>query len=350
MHPKQPSTQLKMFSWVIVIGALWIMALITLMLFQFKSPIFEKDKTLAILELVENNVTLNEPISPLPVITTLDVNKIALGRQLFEDPILSENNSLSCNSCHNLQQGGVDHLLVSKGIGVANDRNTPTIYNVGFNFRQFWDGREITLEDELFAHTNKTNEMGLSMVQIAQKLQSNVLYQEQFKNVYGSDIISENTVVDAITTFERALVTPAPIDDWLRGNKKALTDKQKKGYQLFKSYGCVSCHQGVNVGGNMFEKLGIFQNILDEEKTHRDLGRFNITQQEENKLEFRVPSLRNVALTAPYLHDGSVNTLREAIMLMSQSQLGISLQASDVDAIENFLESLTGQTPQALLQ
>jgi cytochrome c peroxidase len=192
--------------------------------------------------------------------------------------------------------------------------------------------------------------MGLSMAQIAQKLRSNTRYQEQFKNVYGSDTISENYVVDAITTFERALVTPAPLDDWLRGNQKALTDKQKKGYQLFKSYGCVGCHQGVNVGGNMFEKLGIFRNVLDEDKAQRDLGRFNITKLEENKLEFKVPSLRNVALTAPYLHDGSVKTLREVIMLMLQFQLGVTLQASEIDAIENFLESLTGSMPQVLLQ
>jgi cytochrome c peroxidase len=231
MHHKQHATQLKIFSWVIVLGALWIIALITLMRFQSALPVFEPDKTLATFELVENDVTLNEPISPLPIITTLDDNKVALGRQLFEDPILSENNTLSCNSCHKLQQGGVDNLPVSNGItGVANERNTPTIYNVSFNFRQFWDGREITLEDQLIAHTNKANLMGLSMAQIAQKLRSNTRYQEQFKNVYGSDTISENYVVDAITTFERALVTPAPLDDWLRGNQKAPRGQWRREY------------------------------------------------------------------------------------------------------------------------
>ena len=284
------------------------------------------------------------PIEPLSTVNfNLDENKLALGKNLFSDSRLSSNNT-SCATCHNLDTAGIDNLPVS--LSVNNQPlsfNSPTVFNSGLNFKQFWDGRAATLEEQIEEPINNPLEMASSWSEIIPKLESDSEYVKAFNNIYD-DGIQKSNIKDAIADFERSLLTPSRFDSFLEGEETAITPQEKKGYELFQSYGCIACHQGVNVGGNMFQALGIFNDYFSQQDdvSSNDLGRFNITQQESDRYVFKVPSLRNVELTAPYFHDGHVETLIEAIKIMAEYQLGRAISKEDIESITAFLHSLNG--------
>ncbi len=288
----------------------------------------------------------DEPITPIPLVSHLDQNKVALGQRLFSDTILSADNTISCASCHDLARGGVDRLPRSTGIGGAVGAiNAPTVFNSGFNFRQFWDGRAATLEDQIDGPVQNPKEMGAVWPDVISKLENDAAYHRDFAALYKAGIKRE-TVKDAIATFERSLVTPnGKFDRFLRGEKNAIDGEEYAGYFLFKNLGCISCHQGVNVGGNMYEKLGLVENYFEHRGNiqKEDLGRYNLTHNEDHRYEFRVPSLRNVALTAPYFHDASADSLEKAVAVMAKYQLGIDLQQVEISRIVRFLNTLTGE-------
>jgi cytochrome c peroxidase len=287
-----------------------------------------------------------EPVLPLPLHLDLDQSKVDLGRRLFLDPRLSHDNTIFCGSCHRLELGGTDRRIRSLGIaGAEGDVNAPTVFNSGLNFRQFWDGRAATLEDQIDGPVNNPKEMGSSWPEVIGKLGQDREYVRAFRALYP-DGLQSATIKDAIATFERSLITPnSPFDRFLRGDGQALTEQQLAGYRLFKAYGCVACHQGVNIGGNMFQKFGVARDYFADRGhvTTSDLGRFNVTGLERDRYRFKVPSLRNVALTAPYFHDGSAATLEQAVNIMARYQLGRTLPPHDRDLIVGFLRTLTGE-------
>lgn len=285
-----------------------------------------------------------EPITPLPERVELDARKVALGERLFNDVRLSADDSLSCASCHALNKGGTDHQAHSVGIGgVRGKVNAPSVFNSGFNFRQFWDGRAANLEEQAAGPVHNPIEMGSSWQQVLGKLERDRDIVDLFAALYPDGLQSHN-IQDAIATFERSLITPSRFDRFLRGERDALSAREQAGYLLFKDYGCTACHQGMNVGGNLYQSFGIFGNyFLDRGKdTLEDQGRYNVTKREEDRHRFKVPSLRNVALTAPYFHDGSVPQLHEAIRVMGRYQLGRVLNDQEIADIAAFLGSLSG--------
>lgn len=286
-----------------------------------------------------------EPIRPLPISVSLNPRKVALGRSLFSDPALSRDGTVSCASCHALDSGGTDHRQHSMGLHRTEGAvNAPTVFNVGFNFRQFWDGRAETLEAQIDGPLQSPGEMGSDWRDVLPRLRGLKDYAAGFAQTY-SDGISADNVRNAIAEFERSLITPnARFDRFLRGDSAALTDEEKAGYLKFKSYGCISCHQGVNVGGNMFQRMGVIGDYFADRGnvTQADYGRFNVTKDEADRYTFKVPSLRNVELTAPYFHDGSAQTLDEAVAIMAKYQLGRQLPPQDRDQLVKFLKTLTG--------
>jgi cytochrome c peroxidase len=286
-----------------------------------------------------------EPISPIPRSLPLDARKVALGKRLFLDARLSRDDSLACASCHDLAKAGADGQKTSIGVsGQRADRNAPTVFNAVFNFRQFWDGRAATLEDQVDGPVGNPKEMASSWPAIMAKLVQDREYRAAFERIYGA--MEPAHVRNAIAEFERSLITPGSrFDLYLEGDRTALTDGERRGDQLFKSYGCVACHQGVNVGGNLYQRLGVLRAFGDGSASvdPADVGRMAITRKQEDLLVFKVPGLRNVALTAPYFHDGSVEKLEQAVVLMGQYQLGVAIPNEDVARIVQFLHTLTGE-------
>ena len=287
----------------------------------------------------------NEPIQPLPLEIKLDSKRVALGEKLFNDKRLSKDDTLACVSCHELGKGGVDRTRVSTGIGGAKGSiNAPTVFNSGFNFRQFWDGRAASLEELAAGPVHDPKEMGSNWPEVQAKLGRDQALVAEMKSAYADGLNPKN-IQDAIATYERSLVTPSRFDRHLRGDKTAITAEEQQGYQLFKSYGCVACHQGVNVGGNMFQVFGVIGDYFKKRGgvNDADLGRYNVTKAESDKHVFKVPGLRNVALTAPYFHDGSAATLEDAVDVMFRFQLGRAAPAKDKESIVKFLRSLNGE-------
>ena len=287
------------------------------------------------------STVLSAPIKPIPQSMNVDHKKVVLGQKLFFDPQLSADGTISCASCHDLENGGDDGRKFSIGVnGKKGNINAPTVYNAVFNFRQFWDGRAEDLKAQVFGPIENPVEMNMTMAQTVDKLKQNTMYLSDFAAVYADGITKEN-VADAIAEYEKTLVTPnAPFDRYLKGEKNAIDPEAEEGYELFKSKGCIVCHNGVNVGGNFYNKFGIFKDANSSA-----LGRYNITKKEEDKFVFKVPSLRNVALTAPYMHDGRADTLEEAVEIMSEHQLGRYMSKEEIEKIVAFLKSLTGEIP-----
>lgn len=288
----------------------------------------------------------NEPIRPLPSLQSLhlDGRKVKLGEALFNDVRLSKDNSVTCASCHQIGLGGADGRKTSVGVrGQIGPINSPTVLNSGFNFRQFWNGRARSLEEQAGGPVNNPLEMGSNWNEVVSKLNKDSVMVSRFRAIYPDGITGEN-VSDAIATYERSLVTPSRFDRFLQGDDNAISEDEKRGYQLFKEYGCVACHQGVNVGGNMFQKFGVFSNYFDTRGnvTEADLGRFAVTKRNKDRHVFKVPSLRNVELTAPYFHDGSSATLDEAVDVMFANQIGRIATDEERPLIVKFLRSLTG--------
>jgi cytochrome c peroxidase len=281
----------------------------------------------ALLQVSESSATpAVEPITRVPEPPAVDPLRVALGERLFQDPRLSRGNTRKCSSCHDLGTNGASrNVRDTAPDGSPLSLNTPTVFNSTLCFRLGWDGEFRTLEAQAAASLQNPLIMDSRMDEVVGKLSGDSDLVHQFNLAYGHGPDAAS-ILNAIATFERSLITPASrFDRWLAGDAAALSAQQIDGYRLFKSLGCVSCHQGVNVGGNMFQRHGIFH----------PLGR-------EEPQVLRVPSLRNVATTAPYFHDGSAATLDEAVRKMADAQLNLTLTEPQVDAIVAYLHSLTG--------
>ncbi|VVM70617.1 cytochrome-c peroxidase [Pseudomonas fluorescens] len=289
---------------------------------------------------------LDEPLKPLPPAPQQNPLRVELGRQLFNEPRLSVNNTLSCASCHRLESGGADTRAFSIGFaGQPVTINTPSVFNATLNFRQFWNGRADTLESQIHEVVKSPSEMGSNWEHVVQVLAADPGYRSAFGNAYP-DGVTMNNVQNALATYERTLLSSnSRFDQYLLGDTDILTTEEKYGYQRFKEYGCIACHQGVNIGGNMYQKFGVMGDYFKVRgnPTDADLGRYLVTQDEEDRNVFKVPSLRNVAVTAPYFHDGSANTLEEAVDVMFTFQLGRIPSAEDKTLIIKFLKTLTGE-------
>jgi cytochrome c peroxidase len=327
---------------IYVLALMFFASLLVLLWLHFSSFQPSALTTTKLLEIAQTN----EPIQPIPQEIALDLPKVALGEKLFQDVRLSRTNQVSCLSCHSFSLGGADRRSHSLGInGTPTQVNTPTVFNARFNFRLNWDGKFTNLSDHLDVLMNNPQVMGTQWSGAIQVLQQVPEYVQSFDRIY-SDGLTQFNIKDAIVAYELSLNTPnARFDRYLKGDKKALTVSEKEGYELFKAYGCISCHQGVNVGGNLFQPFGVIGNYFADrgKVTPADLGRFNITQNEADRYVFRVPSLRNVALTAPYFHDGSAQTLEQAIAVMTKYQLGRPLEKQQIERIAQFLNTLTGE-------
>ena len=289
-----------------------------------------------------------EAIEPLPEqVTDVEPMKVKLGEKLFADRRFSADGSVSCQSCHLPHAGGADPRRHSvSAFGKVRPINSPTIYNVRFNTSGLnWTGRTKDLEAQISGSVGNADTMAHDWEKVIQVLAADPAMVAEFKAAYGGDdAVSRKNAMHAIVSFEKSLVTPSRFDDWLRGQDDAVTAQEKRGYEAFKNYGCVACHSGINVGGNTFMRFSPFGDYFGErEKKGRgalvdaDKGRFTVTRKDEDLHVFRVPPLRNVVLTAPYFHDGAVDTLDEAIALMGRHQLGREIPPADRKDIAAFL-------------
>jgi cytochrome c peroxidase len=274
---------------------------------------------------------------------------IQLGRMLYYDARLSKNHDISCNTCHDLKAFGVDNLALSPGHrGQFGDRNSPTVYNAAGRHAQFWDGRAKDVEEQATGPIMNPVEMAMpDEARVVDTLRSIPEYVELFAKVFPEEKepITLANVGNAIGAFERGLVTPSRWDRFLDGDHDALTAEEQAGFQKFVAVGCTTCHMGTYVGGTMFQKLG----LVKPWPSDKDLGRFAETKLESDKFLFSVPTLRNIAKTGPYFHDGSVESLDEAVRLMATHQLGRDLEDGDVQSIVTWLHTLTGEIPQAYI-
>ena len=292
----------------------------------------------------------NEPIQPIPIAFDYDRAKVELGKKLFFEPRLSKSGWISCNSCHNLSTGGADNLPTSIGhkwfLGPI---NSPTVLNSKFNLAQFWDGRAKDLKEQAGGPIANPFEMGSRHELAVSVLQSIPQYVKWFNDVYASkemytdEKIDIDQVTDAIAAFEETLTTPnSRFDQWLNGYDKSISESELEGYTLFKDKGCITCHNGVGVGGNSYQKFGVAK-PYDKDTT--TLGRYNVTNDDKDKFVFKVPLLRNIELTAPYFHDASTWDLGEAVNIMAEYQLGVTLTDDETKKIVAFLRTLTGDQP-----
>lgn len=287
-----------------------------------------------------------EPIAPVVAAESLDQAKTALGDSLFNDARLSHDDVIACASCHRLDLSGDDGQIRSAAAdGGSLDFNSPTVFNAFLSFRLNWRGNFRSIEEQNEAVLLDHRLMNTSWEELLPKLRSDPDYAARFRALYGT-APDRTTVLDALAVFQRSLATTnARFDRYLRGERDAITADEEQGYRLFRAYGCIACHQGVNVGGNLFQKFGIFQNPFagQESLSMADQGRLAITGDASDRHVFRVPSLRNVAVTAPYFHDGRTASLGEAVKIMARSQLGREIDQRDTDLIVKFLGTLTGE-------
>lgn len=284
-----------------------------------------------------------ELITPIPLEIEYNKDKAALGKKLFFDTRLSKDDSVSCASCHMLESGGDDNLQFSIGInGQVGGINAPTVYNSVFNIAQFWDGRAKNLQEQAHGPVENPIEMGENFKNVINKLEKDTHLVKEFKRIYKEGITA-NSITDAIAHFETTLITPnSSFDKYLRGDENALGKEEKEGYKLFVEYGCISCHNGVNIGGNLFQKIGL---IKEFDTSVKSLGKFDVTGNKADINYFKVPTLRNISKTAPYFHDGSISDLKTAVEVMLNIQLGIVASSEDVKKIVKFLETLDGEFP-----
>ncbi len=283
--------------------------------------------------------------------------KIELGKQLYFDPRLSLDGTVSCNSCHNVMASGTDNKATSAGVaGKHGGRSAPTVWNSAFLSVQFWDGRADTLEDQAKGPILNPVEMAMpSEKAVIDRLQQIPGYVTQFKAVFGDDGMTYDNLAKAIGAFERILITPnAPLDRYLKGDKSALSVAAKRGMKAFEEVGCNVCHAGANfsgpplpVGQGFYRHFPTFSSQYDDTyQLKADEGRYEVTSKEADKHLWRVPTLRNINLTAPYFHNGAVKTLDEAVRVMAKTQLSKELTGQQVTDIVAFLDGLTGEFPQ----
>ena len=308
------------------------------------APVDEEMKTAAMDAKFTLGPLLGKPSDPANNASTPE--KITLGKMLYFEGRLSKSNQISCNSCHQLDKYGVDGEKTSPGHeGKRGERNSPTVYNAAFHSLQFWDARADSLEEQAKGPILNPIEMGMpSEGSVLERLKEIKGYAPLFQAAFPGeeDPFNYENVVKAIGAFERTLVMRAPFDDWVEGKHDALTKEQAEGYLLFKSTGCTQCHTGPTLGGNDLKKLGDRVPYQSDNVEVEDLGRYAVTKKEGDKYFFKVPSLRNVAKTGPYFHDGSIATLEQAVKLMAKHQLDKELDDEATKKIVAFLESLTG--------
>lgn len=311
-------------------------------------------------ELLERAKTF---FSPLPKIVDNPENKITpekvkLGKMLYFDPRLSKSGFISCNSCHNISTYGVDNLPTSIGhkwqIG---PRNAPTTLNAALHIAQFWDGREKDVEAQAKGPIlNPKEKASPSPEFVVDRIKSIPEYVELFKKAFPgeSDPITYDNITKSIAAFERILITPSRFDKFLQGDTNALTKEEKEGLKLFIDVGCITCHRGPGVGGEMFQKFGLvkpyYEVIKYSDPSKIDKGRYQITKNDGDMYVFKVPSLRNITRTYPYFHDGSVWDLKEAVSIMAEIQLGKKLEPVQIDKILSFLKALEGEIPDEALR
>ncbi len=311
--------------------------------------------------LVTGQAAALEPLPaqpPVPADNPLSAAKIELGRMLYFDPRLSVDGSVSCNSCHNVMTNGTDNRRVSVGVkGQRGGRSAPTVFNAAFLTAQFWDGRAATLEDQAKGPILNPVEMGMpSEAAVLERLGRIPGYVARFAEVFGENGLTYDNVAKAIAAYERTLITPnSPFDRYMRGDKSAMGKEALRGMKLVDSVGCTACHNGPNFAGpvnlppgqGFFQKFPTFTNndYVKKYDLMADTGLHSVTGKAADKHMWRVPTWRNVALTAPYFHNGSVKTLDEAVRVMAKTQLNKELRDKDVRAIVAFLNSLTGEIP-----
>jgi cytochrome c peroxidase len=286
----------------------------------------------------------NEPVQPIESAVIDNPAKVELGKKLFFDPRLSKSGFISCNSCHNLSMGGTDNLVTSIGHNWEQGPiNSPTVLNSGMNLKQFWNGRAADLKEQAAGPIANPGEMAHSHELAVAVVASIPAYRESFLEVYGKEQITIDELTDAIASFEDTLVTPdSRFDLWLKGDEKAITASEREGYQLFKDMGCVACHNGPALGGNMFQKMGL---VAPYETQNPATGVHELTGNDADRMMFKVPTLRNVELTYPYFHDGAYWQLEEAVAVMGKLQLGRDLSDDETGKITAFLKTLTGKQP-----
>ncbi len=293
-------------------------------------------------------VIANEPVQPISPVKVINLAQVELGKKLFFDPRLSKSGFISCNSCHNLSMGGTDNLKTSIGHKWQQGPiNSPTVLNSSLNIAQFWDGRAADLKEQAGGPIANPGEMASTHTLAIDVLQSMPGYVTEFKQVFGTDKIDIDQVTQAIAEFEKTLVTPnSRFDQWLLGNKNAITDTELAGYNLFKQVGCTACHNGEALGGTSFQKMGLVKPYITTNKAE---GLSAVTGKDADRFKFKVPTLRNVEMTYPYFHDGEAATLTEAVDIMGRLQLGKHFSESENAQIVAFLKTLTGEQPSFLL-
>lgn len=304
----------------------------------------------------------NQPLpeqAPVPANNPMNPAKITLGRQLYFDPRISRTGTVSCNSCHNVMAGGDDNRDFSMGIeGKLGGRSAPTVWNSAFMTVQFWDGRAPSLEEQAKGPMTNAVEMGMSShTLVIDRLKAIPGYVTAFKAAFGgSSPVTLDNAVKAIASYERTLITPnSPYDRFIKGDKKAMSAGAQRGMKLVQDLGCIACHQGPNLAGpaalpmgtGFFQKFPAVPDAEIEKKYGftKDPGRMEVTKKEADRNMWRVPTWRNVALTAPYFHNGSVKTLEEAVKIMAKLQLGKVPADAEVKDIVEFLNALTGEFP-----
>ncbi|ATG90615.1 cytochrome-c peroxidase [Methylomonas koyamae] len=290
-------------------------------------------------------------VAPAPADNPTTLEKVTLGKMLYHDPRLSSTGTVSCASCHNTMLGGEDNRAVAMGVnGQTGGRSAPTVWNAAFNKVQFWDGRADSLEAQAAGPVTNPIEMGMkSWDDVVARLKTIEGYQHAFEKAFGKDSISKENATKAIAAYERTLITPnSPYDKYLGGDKDAMTKQQIRGMEKAVEVGCTSCHSGPAFNGpGMFQKFPVNSNGYFEAQYHflKDKGLAEVTKKDSDEHMWKVPTLRNVALTAPYFHNGSVKTLDRAVWLMAKLQLNKELSDGDVADIVAFLNALTGEFP-----
>lgn len=281
----------------------------------------------------------NNPVTPV---------KVELGKMLYFDPRLSKSSLISCNTCHNLGIGGADFQETSTGHGwQKGPRNAPTVLNSVFNIAQFWDGRAKDLAEQAKGPVQASVEMNNTPENVLKVLNSMPEYVELFKKSFPAEKnpVSFDNMAKAIEVFEATLITPnSPFDCFLRGESKAMSADAKKGLQLFMDKGCLSCHGGINMGGDGYYPFGV-EKRPESEIMAGDKGRYKVTETKDDEYVFKSPSLRNIELTAPYFHSGKVWSLSEAVSVMSSTQLGTNLNKNELNLVVEFLKATTGDQP-----
>ncbi|MEI9412900.1 cytochrome-c peroxidase [Mesorhizobium salmacidum] len=303
--------------------------------------------------LLDDAKSLFSPIPKDPPVLNSNpatAEKVELGKMLFFEPRLSESHNISCNTCHQIGFGGADGRPTSIGHNWQHGgRNAPTVLNSVFNIAQFWDGRAADLMEQAGGPIANPIEMGSTPARAVDQLKGIPGYVDAFRKAFPEEIdpLSYNNIGKAIAVFEATLTTPnAPFDRYLEGDEKALTVEEKKGLALFMGKGCASCHSGVNVGGGMYAPFGVVEKPGGDFLPPADEGRKRVTGELQDQYVFKVPSLRNVELTAPYFHSGRAWDLDEVVAAMGTAQLGTRLAPEDVSSIVAFLRTLTGEQPQ----